>query len=122
MRDIASAAAQAGEDRDAVRAAQGLADAQERVEAMLAALNVQLRAGRSESVRQTLEASRTALSSARPSARGVGAMAALAVAHGKIGDPDAGMRLGEAFAAAEKISQSAERSAAYLAIAAALAD
>jgi hypothetical protein len=122
VRDIASAAAQAGEDGDSLRAAQALPDAQGRVAAMLAVLGVQLRADRTEAARRTLEAARQVLSSAERSAFGAGAMAALAVALDRIGDRSAEARLEEAFAAAENLPEGAERAAAYLAIAAALAE
>jgi len=122
VRDVASAAAQAGDDRDALRAAQSLPDARGRVAAMLAVLGVQLRAGRTEAARQTLEAAGTALNSVERTEFGAGALAALAVALQKIGDPGADARLEEAFAAAKSVPDSADRAAAYLAIAAALAD
>jgi hypothetical protein len=122
VRDIASAAAQAGYDDDALRAAGVLADADARVAALLALLDVQVRSRRTESARRTFDAALAALRSAEPSALRAGALAALAVKGGKIGDTDSGPLLDEAFAAAGKIKASAERSAAHLAIAAALAD
>lgn len=122
VRDVASAAAQEGEDRHALRAAHTLPDAHGRVAAMLGALGVQVRAERTEAARQTLEAARSVLSSAEPSAFGSGARAALAVALAKMGEEGADTLLEEAFAVAEKVPASADRSAAYLAVAAALAD